>query len=142
MKKFIIVLLVVVVAVAVMFILSDRDLIEEESPDISETVTIELFEESQSGQSGFVTIEDIDGMALVTIEIVPGETGVSQPAHIHFENCENIGGVKYPLNNVVDGMSETQLEVSVEQILSERPLSINVHRSIEEAQIYVACGDI
>ncbi len=145
MKKFIIVLLVLAAVAAAIFLIIDRDVVEEDPltvPDISEVVTIDLVEESESGQSGVAIIEDIDGMAFVRIEIVPGDEGILQPAHIHFDNCENIGGVKYPLNSVVDGMSETQLDVSVDQILSERPLSINVHRSIEEAQIYVACGDI
>lgn len=154
MKKFIIVLLVVVAIAAAIFFIFERDVIEEDpltdlnemevnsTPVVEETVTVELFEQNESGQIGFATIEDIEGGSFVSIDVTPGDEGLAQPAHIHFENCANIGGVSYPLNNVTDGLSETLLDVSLKQILDERPLSINVHKSTEEPGIYVACGDI
>ncbi len=156
MKKSVIVFLIIIVLVAAAFfffferekveeMIDDIDLIEEngseENGEISRLV-INLFEQSNSGQSGLAIIESLNGSTLVTINVTPRGEEVAQPAHVHFNNCADIGGVIYPLNNVIDGFSETELEASLEQILSERPLSINVHKSVEEVDIYVACGDI
>ncbi len=148
MKKVIIVLLIVVAAVALYFLFFSGERAEEdpiieslEFIEKSESITIELLEQNESGQSGFAVIEDVEVKIRVTIQITSGEEGVSQPAHIHFNNCADIEAVSYPLNNVLGGYSETFLNVSMDQIMSERPLSINVRRSMEVA-FYVACGDI
>ncbi len=150
MKKSLIVLLIIVALAAAFFFFSERERVDELVDDIDiieedgeiSRLIISLSEQNDSGQLGFAIIESLNGSSHVRIDIAPGEEGVAQPAHIHFNNCADIGGVSYPLENVVNGLSETVLGVSVEQILSERPLSINVHKSVEEASIYVACGDI
>ena len=50
--------------------------------------------------------------------------------------------MKYPLSNVVNGVSETVLNVTFDQLLSERPLGINVHKSATELNISVASGNL
>ena len=69
-------------------------------------------------------------------------TSTPQPAHIHIGSCPTPGAVKYPLINVVNGMSDTLLDVSLAQLKSELPLAVNVHKSAAEASVYVACGNI
>ena len=67
---------------------------------------------------------------------------VSQPVHIHVGSCPEVGEVKYPLTNVLDGESVTTLDVTLEQLEIELPLAINVHKSVTEASVYISCGDI
>lgn len=105
-------------------------------------MVISLAAQNNSKESGEAMIEDAGGKAKVTIklDVTPRET--PQPAHIHVGACPNPGAVKYPLTNVVNGNSVTQLEISVDELLKNLPLAINVHKSAAEAKVYVACGDI
>jgi hypothetical protein len=74
--------------------------------------------------------------------------GASHPAHIHEGTCAKLNPKPaYPLNNVTQiegGMvatSMTTVEVSLDDLLAE-PYAINLHKSDQDVQTYVACGDI
>lgn len=108
----------------------------------SEEVFIPLLEQNNSGESGKASLSEVDGKVKVTLTTVGAPAGVTQPAHIHVGTCPDVGAVTYPLTSVVDGMSETILDVSLDQLKSELPLGINVHKSVAEASIYVSCGDL
>lgn len=121
-------------------------ILERETP-IDETEsprgTVVLLDiQNNSGESGIATLSESDGKTLVTLALDGAPAGVTQPAHIHTGSCETIGGVKYPLTFPIDGVSETLLGVSFDQLLGELPLAINVHKSVAEASVYVSCGDV
>jgi hypothetical protein len=86
---------------------------------------------------------------------------IAHPAHIHGGNCDTLGDILYPLNDLVpaglgvapadagqiDSMSTTTIQ------LPDRPHSdfehfvssgyaLNVHLSADEIGTYIACGDI
>ena len=109
---------------------------------MEKSVQVSLMSQNNSGESGEAMITEVDGKAKVVLSLTGAPSGVSQPAHIHLKSCDDLGGVKYPLTNVVNGSSQTMLEVSIDEILSGRPVAINVHKSGAEAGIYVSCGDI
>ena len=98
--------------------------------------------QNDSGMSGTATLTDMDGSTLVKLELTGAPTGITQPAHIHTGSCAEIGGVVYPLTFPVNGVSETTLNVSLDAILAQLPLALNVHKSAAEANVYVACGDL
>lgn len=104
-------------------------------------MNVVLSEQNSSGQPGTVTLTEVDGKTLVSIKL-DTPSGVPQPAHIHAGACPTPGTVIYPLTNVVDGLSETVLEVDLATIRSEFPLAVNVHKSETEASVYVSCGDL
>jgi hypothetical protein len=67
---------------------------------------------------------------------------VSQPAHVHEGTCAKLDPKpKYGLQNVVDGKSTTEVPVDIKTLVGGN-LAINVHKSAEEAKVYVACGNI
>ncbi len=89
---------------------------------------------------------------------------ISMPAHIHTGTCAQLGDIVYPLSNVgipatagtpttgggtpiVGGqplpvyMSVTKINASIADIL-HGPHALNVHKSQQAIQTYVACGDI
>lgn len=102
-----------------------------------------LSEQNNSGERGTAYITPIsDTQAKVSVEVTGAPAGVDQPMHIHTGSCPNVGGVTYPLNSLVNGKSETVLNVTVEQLVSELPLGLNVHKSSGEANVYVACGNL
>ena len=104
--------------------------------------SITLYEENDSGQQGTATLEDVFGKTRVTLTITNPPADITQPAHIHMDECNSIGSVEYPLTDLLNGQSVTILDTPLDQIRSEAPLSINVHKSNDEAGIYVACGEI
>ena len=105
-----------------------------------EAVTIDLAEQSGSGQSGTATLEPADGMVRVTLEL-ENPPADPQPAHIHSGTCPEVGDVVHPLTNVEDGSSETEVAVSLEE-LQGGEFAINVHQSEADIATDVACGDI
>ncbi len=107
-------------------------------------LVIKLNEQNNSGQSGQAVITQVGSSTVKVIVNLTGKpSGVPQPAHIHLGSCPNPGAVKYPLTNVGNGASQTEIQgLTLQQLLGERPLAINVHKSTTEASVYVACGDI
>jgi len=67
---------------------------------------------------------------------------VAQPAHIHEGTCANLNPKPlFALKPVVDGKSETIVDVALSQLQS-KPHAVNVHKSATEISTYVSCGDI
>jgi hypothetical protein len=105
--------------------------------------TITLSQENSSGQNGTAVFTDLEnGTTRVTIDI-SGGSEVPQPAHIHAGQCGptlNPAPV-YPLNSVINGKSETVIEVDLHD-LTGGTFALNVHKSAAEASVYVACGNV
>jgi hypothetical protein len=104
--------------------------------------SFDLDEQNESGETGRVVIIDQDGKTRVLLSIDNEPEDASQPAHIHSGQCPTPGAVKYALNNVVDGRSDTILDVAYSNLASQVPLAVNVHKSAAEIQAYVACGNL
>lgn len=120
-------------------------LMEESESEPVETITVQLDEQNDLGQTGVVTLtEDPAGQLIVSLNMTGGTFTPPQPAHIHSGACPEPGAVVYALNNVVDGESITTLEdVTWEQLVEVgEPLAINVHKSAAESGVYTACGDL
>lgn len=107
-------------------------------------VTVDLKMQNDLGQSGTATFsENASGKLVVALALAGGTFTAPQPAHIHFGACPKPGDVKYPLTSVVDGKSETVLDVSwADMVKAGESLAVNVHKSGAESKIYTACGDV
>ncbi len=114
----------------------------------SQTITIAMTEENNSGQSGTATLTLSDDGSSITVEvnIASDGTGEPQPAHIHAGSCANLDPKPaYPLNNLVDGHSTTvitDMSATGMGTSDAGSYAINVHKSKAEADVYVSCGDI
>ncbi len=108
------------------------------------TLQIKLTEQNASGQGGQAVIVPIGTSTLRVIVNLAGKpSSEAEPAHIHLGSCPNPGVVKYPLVNVGKGASQTDISnMTIEKLLSELPLAINVHKSATDIKTYVACGNI
>lgn len=107
-----------------------------------EQVTVQLGQQNNSGESGTAVLTPMGNQTKVTLNLTGAPSGVEQPAHIHPGTCAQLDPKpQYPLNNVVDGQSETTLDVSLETLMSGS-FAINVHKSMTEASVYVSCGNI
>jgi hypothetical protein len=86
---------------------------------------------------------------------VAGTEAESHPAHIHSGSCDQLGDVVVPLNDVtypagehVGAVSAHAVKTSINvvdmplQELIDGDYAINVHKSADEIDVYIACGDI
>jgi cytoskeletal protein RodZ len=105
-------------------------------------LTITLNEQNGSGESGTATLTDLgNGMVRVDVTVSGQPADSSQPMHIHTGKCPNPGPVVYPLNDLVDGKSTTEITTTLETLLAS-PHALNGHKSAAELQVYVFCGDV
>ncbi len=106
------------------------------------TLIFQLRPQSGSNQRGTIALTDMGAQTRVSIRLRGVPQDANEPAHIHTGTCQNLNPQPaFPLNNVVNGRSDTVVNVSLQQIMSA-PHAINVHKSREEVQVYVACGDL
>lgn len=106
------------------------------------TVTIKLEPQNGSGRSGIAVLAELQGKVKVVVNLSGPSGGVVRPAHIHTGSCSDIGATKYPLSSLINGASQTDLDVSLDQLMAGLPLAINVHKSADDPSVYLACGDI
>jgi hypothetical protein len=108
----------------------------------AKSVTVRLGQQNKSGESGTARLTPDGDKTKVVINLKGAPKGVSQPAHVHDGSCAKLDPKpKYPLQNVVDGKSTSEVPAKLDSLVGGN-LAINVHKSAEEAKIYVACGDI
>lgn len=93
-------------------------------------------------QNGIATIAEVGGTVQVQYGFVDAPEGVVQPAHIQAGTCANPGDLKFLLEFPADGISTTDLDVTVAEFKAQLPLIINVRKSLEELTESVACGEI
>ncbi len=105
-------------------------------------VEVALDSQNNSNQLGTATLQKVDGKLVVKIVLKGQPAGSSEPAHIHQGSCPNPGVVKYPLSPVVNGASETTLNITGDELLKLMPLAVNVHKSEADSKTYVACGNV
>jgi hypothetical protein len=143
MNKLIIAIVVAIVLVAGWYFLKPAaDMEQDNGAEAPKSLVVQLQTQNNSGVTGTATFTETAEGSKVVLNVTGSLLDVVQPAHVHLNNCANIGGVKYPLNFPINGYSETMLDASIEEILAGLPLSVNVHKSVAEASVYVACGDI
>ena len=103
---------------------------------------VPLGAQNDSGQDGDATLSEVDAGTTRVVIDVGNAPANPQPAHIHRGSCENLDPEPaYGLENVVNGKSTTEVNVAMEDLVGQG-FAVNVHKSADEAQVYVACGDI
>jgi hypothetical protein len=77
------------------------------------------------------------------VEVTANPNGnTNMLAHVHPGTCATLDPKpKYPLSNVENGKSTTDIDVKLADIQTGA-FAVNLHKSAAEATIYTACGDI
>lgn len=119
--------------------------VAQEEPD-SETVTITLNEVDDSGVSGIAMLSANDDQTDVAIRLT-GAFG-DHPNHIHENFCDEVNPVPLlPLQHVVvgeadpDGFTNSTVDIWLDELLAGE-FSILVHRSDDQLDDYLVCGNI
>jgi hypothetical protein len=102
----------------------------------------ELQTVNDSGVTGTVTLTSA-GEARTLVELAVAPNGhPDMPAHVHPGTCEDpVPQPMFPLENVLDGVSRTEIPISMADLEAETA-SVNVHHSNDQMQISVACVDL
>lgn len=141
MNKNLLVVFLIVAVLVVGYMISSKKTTTSQTPEGNEVV-VTLSEQNSSGEYGTAALVEENGQLTVTLDLVGAPSGVTQPAHIHTGPCADIGGVTYALEFPVGGNSVTTLDVTLDQLATQMPLALNVHKSVSEAGVYVSCGDL
>lgn len=105
-------------------------------------VTIQLKAVNDSNQTGVATLIPEGETTKILIEMTNPRSGIAQPTRIHLGTCDELNpAAKWPLDAVKEGKSETLLSVPLQTILGQKA-AINVHKSVIDSGVYVACGDL
>jgi hypothetical protein len=104
--------------------------------------TVELATLNDSGVTGSAVLTDLgDGTTRVEVDVDPAGHP-DMPAHIHPGTCENlVPQPTYPLQNVIDGQSETDIEATLDELFAGE-LALNLHFSSDDFGTYTACADL
>ncbi|MGH3073146.1 MAG: CHRD domain-containing protein [Gaiellaceae bacterium] len=105
-------------------------------------VMIELAEQNGSGQTGTATFTAAGPDETRVVVEVTNPPAESQPVHIHRGSCEQLDpDPLYGLPNLMNGRTEATVPASIEE-LTAGGLALNAHRSDEQLDLYVACGNL
>jgi hypothetical protein len=95
-----------------------------------------------SGEYGTFALKPHGNKTTIEVHLVGAPSGIPQPAHLHPGTCAKLNPApKYPLKSLVNGISETSVDVPMATLLSDH-LALNVHESAANLPKYVACGNV
>ena len=110
------------------------------SSNASRTVTLKTL--NDSGVTGTAVLTDLgDGTTRVEVTVDPAGHP-DMPAHIHPGTCTDlVPQPLYPLQNVVDGTSETVVSEPIDDLF-DHDLALNIHASNTDFGTYTACAEL
>lgn len=107
-----------------------------------EGITVELAEEDGSGQSGTATLTSAAGDSRTRVTVtLSNPPDVPQPSHVHSGRCGDMGDPVAGLESLEGGEAETVIELSLAELQTGN-LVVQAHRSDDEYDVSVACGEI
>lgn len=101
-------------------------------------IKVSLIPQNESKQTGIATLVETLGKVKIIIDLI-NYSNEFQPAYIQAGNCGDLGVVKYTLESVAEGSSETLLDTSLDNLLGQLPLVINIKKDLKTAAL---CGEI
>lgn len=104
--------------------------------------SLELDTLNDSGVTGTVTFLALEsGITRVAVDVDPAGHP-NMPAHIHPGTCDELTPQpEFPLQNIVDGRSTTDLIVPFDDLFGSA-VALNLHASNEDMRTYTACVDL
>jgi hypothetical protein len=107
----------------------------------ADELEVELVEQASSGQEGTATFTSLGGDRTRIVLELTNPPEVPQPAHVHSGSCDDLGDPVAALTDVTDGRSETDVEMSLDE-LAQGDLVIHAHQSEAEYDVSVACAPV
>lgn len=147
MNKISIIVIVLIIAGGVAYtLLRDREdpAVDTQTHDPSAMgpIMVPMPSHNRSDQAGRAYFSDESGKTKVALDISPWTVGVPQPASIRAGTCAAMGAIRYPLNNIVEGKSETILTPATHFIHGLGDSIVVIGKSASEPESIVSCGNL
>jgi hypothetical protein len=146
MKKALITVVSLILIILVIFLITrdnDSDQLDTDNNSAAtQETTLEVGSYGDSQVSGQAIVQGLNEKTRISLDLSTPNTGGSQMAYIHSGTCESLGGIKYPLNFQAGIKSDTILDVPLDELKTQQPLAIQVHKSSTEFNKLVACVNL
>ena len=106
------------------------------------SLTVDMDSDGYMGLTGTTTLTQSGGRTWVEIVLTNYSEGMEYPAQIRVGGCEDPGSVTYTLEDVEEGYSGTELQVSLAGLLDMLPLHIGVYEVVGSTDFTESCGDL
>ncbi len=107
-----------------------------------ESLNIKLEPQNSSGESGEANLSEFQGRAVVKLNLGGNPKGATRSAEILKGSCSKPGRLELLLTSVIKGQSVTTLNVNLDKLRTNLPLSIAVFKFPPITRNIVACGNI
>ena len=105
-------------------------------------VTVQLTPQNSSNEQGTATLTSEGNKTKVVVAVNGAPAGLAQPLHVHKGTCAKLDPKPaYGLTTLANGRSETTIDVPL-NTLQTGAFAINGHKSAQDANPYVFCGNI
>lgn len=105
------------------------------------STVVTLLPVDNSGQSGSAAIAEINNQVKVQVS-VSGGVYPSQPTDLRSGGCPDGGNKLYTLANTQYGYGQSVVNVTYDQLLTQRPMALSLHYSAFQINTATACGSM
>lgn len=95
-----------------------------------------------SGRSGEAVVKNGGQLEISVILAGVPKNNDMEKVYIREGSCENLGGIKYPLNPISENKSVTVLSGTTLEDIVNKKYVINVHQTLGNVDKEVACGNL
>ncbi len=107
----------------------------------AETTVVTMQEFNNSNQSGSAALVSENNQTRIIINLA-NSPNYAQQVYILKGSCEQPGEIMYTLSPLINGQSETVIDLSLKNLFDQLPLTIAVYRETQTDQVNVSCGSI
>jgi hypothetical protein len=100
---------------------------------------IPMYARPGSAEAGTVSLTQQGADVVVRVHLLRAPA-TAQPVHIHGGTCDAPASVKWPLTNLVNGISVTTIHGATVAGLRGHGYIVNAHKSAQDMGTYVSCG--
>jgi hypothetical protein len=123
--------------------LSKNEILNDNPSPSATSFTVSIKGQGGSGLSGEAFFAEAGASSTrVSVKVKGLEEGAIHPAHIHSGSCAGLGEIAYVLDGIVASTTENIIPVTLDELIAKLPLALNIHKSEEELNVSVACGDV
>lgn len=94
-----------------------------------------------TGKAGSAALNHADQKTDAKVSLIDTQA-MDLPVSINSGTCAAIGDVKYSLETIQNGASQSMIDVPTQQLMSEFPLVVVISKSEQEKNVYIGCGEI
>jgi len=140
-----IIIVIAVILLGVIFLLNARGNSQDNQSGATDeipadVVQITLDDKNESGMGGLGYYKEVGGKAEVEFNLfATGPVRDTYKAHIRSGTCGEPGDILYPLQDAVNGESETFLDMSLDELKAKFPLIVTASAS-DDVSSLVVCG--